>query len=82
MKNYKINEVDHITFTYAEVVEPCRVLDSLKFLYFFKRNKTEYTAAKVADGWAGAENLEKNFVTDGPTDGPTDRRTDGPKSGL
>ena len=49
-------------------------------------NKAVYTAALVADGWAGAENLENSFVTDGRTDGrtdgPTDRRTDGPKSGL
>ena len=29
-------------------------------------------AALVADGWAGAENLEKQLY-DGPTDGPTDR---------
>ena len=34
-------------------------------------NKAVYTAALVANGWAGAGNLEK-----------TDRRTDGPKSGL
>ena len=44
-------------------------------------NKAVYTAALVADGWAGAENLEKQFC-DGPTDRPTDRRTDGPKSGV
>ena len=34
-------------------------------------------AALVADGWAGAENLEKQFCdgrTDGRTDGPTDRK--------
>ena len=44
-----------------------------------QKNKAVYTAALVADGWAGAENLEKNsFVTDQRTDGPTDR----PKSGL
>ena len=48
-------------------------------------NKAVYTAALVADGWAGAANLEKQFCdgpTDGPTDRRTDRRTDGPKSGL
>ena len=28
------------------------------------RNKAVYTAALVADGWAGAENLKNNFVTD------------------
>ena len=36
-------------------------------------------AALVADGWAGAENLEKRLRdgrTDGRTDGPTDRQTD------
>ena len=50
-----------------------------------KFNKAVYTAALVADGWAGAENLEKQFCdrrTDGQTDGSTDGRTDGPKSGL
>ena len=41
-------------------------------------NKAVYTAALVAVGWAGVENLKKWFVTDGQTD----RRTDGPKSGL
>ena len=46
-----------------------------------KVNKAVYTAALVADGWAGAENLEKRLC-DGPTDRRTDRRTDGPKSGL
>ena len=48
-------------------------------------NKAVYTAALVADGWAGAENLEKKLCdrqTDRQTDKPTDRRTDGPKSGL
>ena len=40
-------------------------------------NKAKYTAALVADRWAEAENLEKQFY-----DGPTDRRTDEPKSGL
>ena len=40
-----------------------------------KGNKAVYTAALVADGWAGAENLEKQLC-DRPTDGPTDRRTD------
>ena len=40
-------------------------------------NKAVYTAALVADGWAGAENLKKQLC-DRPTDGPTD----GPKSGL
>ena len=38
------------------------------------RNKAVYTAALVADGWAGAEDLKK--VTLLRTDGPTDRRTD------
>ena len=42
-----------------------------------KKNKAVYTAALVADGWAGAENLEKQLC-DGRTDGPTDRPTDGP----
>ena len=42
-----------------------------------KENKAVYTAALVADGWAGAENVEKQLC-----DRPTDRRTDGPKSGL
>ena len=37
-------------------------------------NKAVYTAALVVDGWAGAENLEKRFVTDRPTNGPTDRK--------
>ena len=36
-------------------------------------NKALYTAALVADGWAGAENLEKQLC-DGPTDGPTEKR--------
>ena len=40
-----------------------------------KGNKAVYTAALVADGWAGAENLEKQFC-DGPTDRPTDRPTE------
>ena len=39
-------------------------------------NKAVYTAALVADGWAGAENLKNNFVTDRPTDGRMDRRTE------
>ena len=43
------------------------------------QNKAVYTAALVADGWAGAENLEKGLC-DGHTDirtyGPTDRRTE------
>ena len=44
-----------------------------------KKNKAVYTAALVADGWAGAENLKKQFCdgpTDQPTDQPTDRRTE------
>ena len=41
------------------------------------RNKAVYTAALVADGWAGAENLEKQLC-----DRPTDQPTDGPNSGL
>ena len=41
------------------------------------QNKAVYTAELVADGWAGAENLEKALCY-----GPTDRRTDGPKSSL
>ena len=44
-----------------------------------------YTAALVADGWAGAENIEKQLCdrpTDRQTTRPTDGRTDGPKSGL
>ena len=45
------------------------------------QNKAVYTAALVADGWAGAENLKKALCY-GPTNRPTDRRTDGPKSGL
>ena len=36
------------------------------------RNKAVYTAALVADGWEGAENLKKQLC-----DGWTDRRTDG-----
>ena len=40
-----------------------------------KANKAVHTAALVADGWAGAENLEKQLC-DGPTDGRTDRRTE------
>ena len=36
-----------------------------------KKNKAVYTAALVADGWAGAENLEKELC-----DQPTDQRTD------
>ena len=44
----------------------------------WESNKAVYTAALVAVGWAGVENLKKWFVTDGQTD----RRTDGPKSGL
>ena len=39
-------------------------------------NKAVYTAALVADGGAGAENLEK-WLCHGPTrrtDGPTDRK--------
>ena len=43
----------------------------------YNPNKAVYTAALVADGWAGAETLEKELC-DGPTDGPTDQ----PKSGL
>ena len=48
-------------------------------------NKAVYTAALVADGWAGAEYLEK-LICDGRTDRRTNRwtdgRTNGPKSGL
>ena len=47
------------------------------------KNKAVYTAALVADGWAGAENVEKQFCdgqtnqrTNQPTDRPTDRRTE------
>ena len=36
-----------------------------------KENKAVYTAALVADGWAGAENLKKELC-----DGPTDRWTE------
>ena len=43
-------------------------------------NKAVYTAALVADGWEGAENLEKQLC-DGRTDRLTDGWTDGPKSG-
>ena len=46
-----------------------------------KRNKAVYTAALVADGWAGAENLEKQLC-DGPTDRPTDGQIDGQKSSF
>ena len=35
-------------------------------------NKAVYTAALVADGWAGAENLEKELC-DRRTDGPTEK---------
>ena len=38
-------------------------------------NKAVYTAALVADGWAGAENLNKGLCdgrTYGQMDGPTD----------
>ena len=41
------------------------------------KNKAVYAAALVADGWAGAENLEK-WLCNRRTEG----RTDGPKSGL
>ena len=48
-------------------------------------NKAVYTAALVADRWAGAENAEK-LICDGrkdrQTDRPTDQRTNGPKSGF
>ena len=37
------------------------------------KNKAVYTAALVAGGWAGAENLEKRLY-DGRTDRPTDRK--------
>ena len=40
-------------------------------------NKAVYTAALVADGWAGAENSKK-LICDERTDGRTDRWTDGP----
>ena len=40
-------------------------------------NKAVYTGSLVAGGWAGAENLENSFVTDGRTERRTDRRTDG-----
>ena len=43
-------------------------------------NKAVYTAALVAEGWAGAENLKKRLC-DRRTDGPTDQPK-GPKSGL
>ena len=33
-----------------------------------EKNKAVYTAALVADGWAGVENLKNNFVKDRPTD--------------
>ena len=41
--------------------------------YEENENKAVYTATLVADGWAGAENLEKQLC-----DQPTDRTTDGP----
>ena len=46
-------------------------------------NKTRpyNTAALVADGWAGGENLEKQLCN-GWTNGQMDRQTDEPKSGL
>ena len=36
-------------------------------------NKAVYTAALVADGWAGEENLEKQLCYQ-PTDQPTDQK--------
>ena len=51
------------------------------FLFLFIENKAVYTAALVADGWAGAENLVKQLCNR-PTDQPTDQSTDGPKSSL
>ena len=49
--------------------------------FFFQKwckNKAVYTAALVADGWAGAKNLEKRTLwrTDGQTDEPTNQRTE------
>ena len=38
-------------------------------------NKAVYTAAIAADGWAGAENHEKQ-ICDGQTDRPTERLMD------
>ena len=49
-------------------------------IMFRSVNKALYTAAFVADGWAGAENLRK-WLYDGRTDGPTDRLMDGPTDG-
>ena len=37
------------------------------------KNEAVYTAALVADGWAGAENFYLQFY-DGWTDGPTDQK--------
>ena len=39
-----------------------------------KLNKAVYTAALVADGWAGAGNLKKPLCY-GPSDQPTDQQT-------
>ena len=41
-----------------------------------EKNKVGYTATSITDGWAGAENLEKQLC-DRWTDGQTDRQTNG-----
>ena len=53
--------------------------DKLVIKVKIKKNKAVYSAALVADWWAGGENLKKEFFvtdqqTDRPTDGLTNRR--------
>ena len=66
----------------ARVQKYSTVIPSYFFLNYtnvgFVRNKAVYTAALIADGLAGAENLKTVFVTDGHIDGrmyePTDQK--------
>ena len=52
---------------------PCHTQEKIRHLLkALLLNKAVYTAALVADGWAGAENLEKQFC-DQATNGSTEK---------
>ena len=61
---------------YFEIVSPMSISKSQAICnnYWSFQNKVVYTAALVADSWAGAENLKKwQWRTDGPTDQWTEK---------
>ena len=63
-------------FYTTEVLKEWKNMVKNSLMLKIDENKAVYTAALVADGWAGAENLEKTVLW--PTNGRTDRPTDGP----